>query len=119
MSENEIFDSHTSCSSKLGLILELIGKEIYNSNGNRVTPTSGKNDATISTCSSNVNPPTKKSRKDFFGRPIPTFDAECHKSKLEPTLQININYNWFKYHEGYSNAVRRGISVADFITMFY
>jgi hypothetical protein len=48
--------------------------------------------------------------KDFFGRPIVYPEGDENAS---PNQKLKVPRIWYKFHEGYSNAVRRRVTVAD------
>lgn len=57
--------------------------------------------------------PKKPLKRDFFGRPI--LEEATPRPAEATSSKDNKNAVWFKYHEGYSNAVRKTIRVSAFL----
>ena len=58
----------------------------------------------------------KKVVRDFFGRPIlvPVGESEAQKNKREGKTRKNLGA-FIKFQDGYSNAVRKPITLAEFM----
>jgi chromosome transmission fidelity protein 18 len=50
-----------------------------------------------------------KGKKDFFGRPIV---EDVKRRKVEEKVEMKV---WIRYHEGYSNAVRKPVAFAELL----
>lgn len=59
-------------------------------------------------------PQAKKQRRDFFGRPIEESDVSSKQSKASAPKEVTSPPFWYRYNEGYSNAVRREVRMKQF-----
>lgn len=53
--------------------------------------------------------------RDFFGRPIAALAPEAQKTKDAEAKEKQGPSVWIAFHEGYSNAVRKPITLAEFM----
>lgn len=58
--------------------------------------------------------PVVKVKRDFFGRIIPENSAQAQRERNRAGSKPKVKV-WIKYHEGFNNAVRRPITVKDFM----
>lgn len=58
--------------------------------------------------------PVVKVKRDFFGRVIPENSAQGQRERNRVGNKPKVKV-WIKYHEGFNNAVRRPITVKDFM----
>lgn len=58
--------------------------------------------------------PAVKVKRDFFGRIIPENSAQAQRERNRAGGKPKVKV-WIKYHEGFNNAVRRPITVKDFM----
>jgi hypothetical protein len=66
---------------------------------------------------SNPIPASKRPRKDFFGRVIDDSKIQADKGTDRLSEKTQAASFWYKYNEGYSNAVRREVKMKHFMEL--
>jgi chromosome transmission fidelity protein 18 len=62
------------------------------------------------------NPVVERVKKDFFGRPIAEKPDDGKRRRTDLSIGLKVQPDvWVRYHEGYSNAVRKPVVFAELL----